>query len=115
MAVSALELMSEAIDALMRADAARLERLAGQAPSIPLPRDVGPNQRTNSCRIRQRNVCEIKNQRSRLIGTQLGLEAKQIGKRQRPRKAPDPDSVSRPGDILDIQRLVRHEGDVNGE
>lgn len=35
MAVSALELMSEAIDALMRADAARLRRLAEQVPAIP--------------------------------------------------------------------------------
>jgi hypothetical protein len=37
MAVSALEFMSEAIDALMRADAARLERLAAEAPSVPPP------------------------------------------------------------------------------
>lgn len=32
METSALELMSEAIDALMRADAARLERLAAEVP-----------------------------------------------------------------------------------
>lgn len=37
MAVSALELMSEAIDALMRADAARLRQLAEQIPAIPQP------------------------------------------------------------------------------
>jgi hypothetical protein len=49
---SALELIGEAIDALMRADAARLERLAKQAPSVPLPqtesqrRELARNQRT---------------------------------------------------------------------
>lgn len=37
MAVSTLQLMSEAIDALMRADAARLKRLAEQAPNLPVP------------------------------------------------------------------------------
>jgi|SRR5580692_7680305 hypothetical protein len=34
---SALGLMSEAIDALIRADAARLRRLAEQVPKLPLP------------------------------------------------------------------------------
>ena len=37
MAVTALELMSEAIDALMRTDAARLRRLAEQVPNLALP------------------------------------------------------------------------------
>jgi hypothetical protein len=37
MALSAPELIREAIDALMRADAAHLERLAEQAPAVASP------------------------------------------------------------------------------
>ncbi|HTW46814.1 MAG TPA: hypothetical protein VMD92_02635 [Acidobacteriaceae bacterium] len=37
MALSAPELIREAMDALMHADAARLERLAQQAPALALP------------------------------------------------------------------------------
>ena len=86
-----------------------------KAASIFLSSDIGPHQRTNPRGIRQGNIREVQNERARVVGTHLGLEAEHIGKRQRPGKTQDADSLPRPGKIFDVQRLLRHVKNVNGE
>ena len=50
-----------------------------------------------------------------MVGAQLGLKAKKVLKGQRSRKAHYVDSLPRPGKFFDLQWLLRHGKDVNGE
>jgi hypothetical protein len=89
------------VDALIYADQPK-------AAPIFLPRDIGPNERSDACRIRQWNRAEVENQPARVVGAHPGLKAEYVGKRQRSRQAKYADSLPRPGKIFDVQGLIWH-------
>ncbi len=62
------------MDALIHTD-------QSEATSIFLPRNIGPNERPDSCRIRQWDCSKVQNERARAVGTHLGLKPEYIGKR----------------------------------
>jgi hypothetical protein len=86
-----------------------------QAASIFLPTDIGSNQRPNPGRIRQRDIREVQNEPARAVGSHFGLKAEYIGKSQWSRKAQNADPLPRAGKFFDVQWLVRHARNVNGE
>ena len=77
--------------------------------------DVSPNQRPNPRRISEWYIGEVQNQSARSVGPQLGLKSKNIGKGQWAQKAPNMDTVPRTGNFVNLQGLIRHAGNVNGE
>jgi hypothetical protein len=79
-----------------------------QLPAIPLPRNVGADERSNPRRIRERHGSEIQNEYGRAIGPDLRLEAKNVRQGQRPGKAKDRDSVTRALKLFGLKRLVSH-------
>jgi hypothetical protein len=86
-----------------------------QTAPIFLSRDIGADERSNPRRIRQWDIREVEDERARVVGAQLGLKAEYIEKGQRSRKVQDADSLPRPGKIIDLQRLIGHARNVNGE